>query len=61
MRSRLELRDVVSKATRRCNMSIELGASLLMTDTVARRVVPGQGPDLTCEIVLLFDTPGPRR
>jgi hypothetical protein len=57
----LELREVVSKATRRCSMSIELGASLLMAATVARRAGLGQGPDFACEIAPLFDTPGPRR
>jgi hypothetical protein len=49
----LELREVVSKATRRFSISMELGESLLMADTVARLAGPGQGP--------LFDTPGPRR
>jgi hypothetical protein len=42
-------------------MSMELGASLLMGATVARRAGLGQGPDFACEIAALFDTLGSRR
>ena len=59
--SRLELREVVSNATRRCSISIEEGAWVLIAGTVACRPRSAKGLILQQNLRPSFDLPDPRR
>jgi hypothetical protein len=55
--SRLELREVVSNATRRFSISLELTGWAVMGSTVAWKRLGVQTPEIAGKKALLFDLP----
>ena len=59
MSSRLELREVVSNATRRSSISIEVGAGVRMSGTVACRAQTAKGLILRAKLAAGLTLPTP--